>query len=539
MGGTGIIDQFLETFTRYIDSGFGLLGGEVGYLASTLAAIDVTLAGLFWAWGADEDILARLVRKTLFVGVFAFLISNWNSLARIIFESFAGLGLKASGTGLSSADFLRPGKIAQVGLDAGRPLLESIWSMMGYVGIVENFAQIAILLFAWIVVLLAFFILAIQLFITLIEFKLTTLAGFVLIPFGLFGKTAFAAERVLGNVISSGIKVLVLAVIVGIGSTLFAQFTAGFGGNQPTIDQAMALVLGALSLLGLGIFGPGIANGIVSGGPQLGAGAAVGTGLAAGGAVVAGAGLAAGGVGLAGGALLGGARGAATVASGTASAYRAGGLSGVASAGGSAIVSPLRRMAARVRRWFTAGGGASGLGASHEARADASTRVCPLPPMPSAAVMVPVADPRSICPREGTDVQTTIRALWPYAGSRDALPEGSAGLGRAHWLGSCPGQELAADGVRIPVACRAGLPRLSFGSLPKARSHPGSWRWIISVRPRRSRQRVPSISRPIRKSRFISRASLKMCEACRPTPSCCGRIGSVPTTSRPIEAQRR
>ena len=48
--------------------------------------------------------------------------------------------------------------------------------------------------------------------------------------------------------------------------------------------------------------------------------------------------------------LSGGARGAATVASGTASAYRAGGLGGVASAGGSAIVSPLRRMAARVRQ---------------------------------------------------------------------------------------------------------------------------------------------------------------------------------------------
>ena len=246
MGGTGIIDQFLATFTQYIDSGFGLLGGEVGYLATTLAAIDVTLAGLFWAWGADEDILIRLVKKTLFVGVFAFLIGNWNSLARIIFESFAGLGLKASGTGLSSADFLRPGKIAQVGLDAGRPILDSISGLMGYVSFFENFIQIAVLLFAWIVVLLAFFILAIQLFITLIEFKLTTLAGFVLIPFGLFGKTAFAAERVLGNVISSGVKVLVLAVIVGIGSTLFSQFTAGFGGNQPTIDNAMALVLGAL-----------------------------------------------------------------------------------------------------------------------------------------------------------------------------------------------------------------------------------------------------------------------------------------------------
>ena len=71
MGSTGIIDQFLETFTRYIDSGFGLVGNEVGYLASTLVAIDITLAGLFWVWGSEEDIIARLVKKTLFVGVFA------------------------------------------------------------------------------------------------------------------------------------------------------------------------------------------------------------------------------------------------------------------------------------------------------------------------------------------------------------------------------------------------------------------------------------------------------------------------------------
>ncbi|HAP49563.1 MAG TPA: P-type conjugative transfer protein TrbL, partial [Afipia sp.] len=316
MGGTGIIDQFLETFTRYIDSGFGLVGGEVGYLASTLVVIDITLAGLFWAWGSDDEIIARLIKKILFVGVFAFLIGNWNSLARIVFESFAGLGLKASGTGLSSADFLRPGRIAQVGLDAGRPILESISGLMGYVSFFENFVQIVVLLFAWIVVLLTFFILAIQLFITLIEFKLTTLAGFVLIPFGLFGKTAFAAERVLGNVISSGVKILVLAVIVGVGSTLFSQFTAGFGGNQPTIESAMALVLAALSLLGLGIFGPGIANGIVSGGPQLGAGAAVGTTMAAGGVVAAGAALAAGGAALAGSMVGGVARGGSALVGG-------------------------------------------------------------------------------------------------------------------------------------------------------------------------------------------------------------------------------
>jgi type IV secretion system protein TrbL len=298
MGGTGVIDRFLEVFTRYIDSGFGLLGGEVAFLATTLIAIDVTLAALFWAWGADSDILARLVKKTIFVGAFAYIIGNWNSLARIVFESFAGLGLQASGTGFSTADLMRPGRVAQVGLDAGRPILESISGLMGYVSFFENFIQIAVLFFAWIMVLLAFFLLAVQLFITLIEFKLTTLAGFVLIPFGLFGKTAFLAERVLGNVVASGVKILVLAVIIGIGSTLFAEFTAGFGGAQPNVEDAMAIVLAALALLGLGIFGPGIANGLISGGPQLGAGAAVGTSLAAGGVAAVGI----GGTGIAAGA---------------------------------------------------------------------------------------------------------------------------------------------------------------------------------------------------------------------------------------------
>lgn len=362
MGGTGVIDHFLEVFTRYIDGGFGLLGGEVGFIATTLIVIDLTLAALFWSWGADDNIIARLVKKTLFVGIFAYLISNWNNLARIIFESFAGLGLKASGTGFAVSDLMRPGKVAQTGLDAGRPLLDSISNLMGYWSFFENFIQIACMFFAWALVLLAFFVLAIQLFVTLIEFKLTTLAGFVLIPFGLFGKSAFMAERVLGNVISSGIKVLVLAVIIGIGSTLFSEFTAGFGGATPSIDDAMAIVLAALSLLGLGIFGPGIANGLVSGGPQLGAGAAIGTGLAAGGMVAAGAATAgavvSGGAGLAGGAAAA-ARGGATLAGGATSAYSLGaagqsgasavasGLGNVASTGAKAAVSPLKRAAGR------------------------------------------------------------------------------------------------------------------------------------------------------------------------------------------------
>jgi type IV secretion system protein TrbL len=289
MTDSGVIDRFFEVFSRYIDSGFGLLGGEVAFVATTLIVIDVTLAALFWAWGPSDDILARLVKKTLFVGFFAFLIGNFQRLSEIVFASFAGLGLKASGSNLSSDDFLRPGKLAQAGIDAGRPMLSAAAEMSGFPGFFENFVQIAILMAAFLIVLLAFFIMAIQLFVTLIEFKLTSLAGFVLIPFGLFGKTAFLAERVLGNVVASGVKVLVLAVIVGIGSTMFDTFVNDFAGQPPALEDVLAITLAALSLAGLAIFGPGIASGLISGAPQLSAGAAIGTGLAVGGVAMAGA----------------------------------------------------------------------------------------------------------------------------------------------------------------------------------------------------------------------------------------------------------
>jgi type IV secretion system protein TrbL len=280
MQNTGVIDRFLDIFARYIDSGFGLIAGDVGFLASSLIVIDVTLALLFWTWGESDDILARLVKKTLQVGFFAFLISNWNALAKIIYLSFSGLGLRAAGGG-SADDLLHPGRIASIGLDAGRPLLDQASELAGPVGLFTNFAEIAVLLLAWAIVLLAFFIIAIQLFVTLIEFKLVTLAGFVLVPFGLFGRTAFLAERVLGNVMATGIKVLVLAIIIGIGSTIFDEFVADYGSDPATLEQVGAIALASLTLLGLSIFGPGIASGLVSGGPQLGAGAAVGTGLVA------------------------------------------------------------------------------------------------------------------------------------------------------------------------------------------------------------------------------------------------------------------
>lgn len=294
MNNLNVIDQFMQTFITYIDSGFGLLAGDVASLSSILIGIDITLAALFWAMDGEAHILARLIKKVLYVGAFAYIITNFHMLAGLIYDSFSHLGLAATGSNMSAGDLLRPGKLAGTGFTAAYPLLQQAGKLLGFTTVFTHLVTILVLVGAWFIVVLAFFILAVQLFITILEFKLTTLAGFILVPFALWGKTAFLAERVLGNVISSGIKVMVLAVIVGIGTTFFSQFTAAITSPQPNLQEAMTLVLASLSLFGLGIFGPGIATGLVSGAPQLGAGAAVGTtgalvgGTALGGAVAAG-----------------------------------------------------------------------------------------------------------------------------------------------------------------------------------------------------------------------------------------------------------
>ncbi|HFQ6068892.1 TPA: P-type conjugative transfer protein TrbL [Pseudomonas aeruginosa] len=381
MNDVTVIDRFLDTFSRYIDSGFGLLQGEVAYLTATLIAIDMTIAGLYWslghATGQGEDVMAKLIRKVLYVGAFAYIIGNFNWLAGIVFRSFAGLGLAATGE-LSMETFLQPGRLAKTGIDAGAPILEQIGELTGFPEVFVNLDPIVILFLAYLVVIVCFFVLAVQLFITLIEFKLTTLAGFVLVPFALWNKTAFLAEKVLGNVVSSGVKVLVLAVIVGIGTGLFAEFQVH--PDEPSIDHALVVMLASLALLALGIFGPGIAAGLISGGPQLGAGAMAGAALGAAGTAVA-LGAAATGVGAA---VAAGARMAPAAAriagsgvraaTSTASSARAvfqlgssaagGGLKGAAAGFGSAAKAGMRSLKSRAASAFQAEGASatSGVG---------------------------------------------------------------------------------------------------------------------------------------------------------------------------------
>lgn len=401
MNDLSVIDRFMAEFIRYIDSGFGLLGPDVGFLTTVLIGIDITLAGLFWAMGGEDDIIGRFLKKILYVGVFALILNSFPTLADIVFRSFVQAGLTAGGGTLSADDLLKPGRLAGTGFTAAWPLLEQASQMLGFTTFFDNFVTITVLLVAWAIVIVAFFVLSVQMFVCVIEFKLTSLAGFILVPFALWGRTSFLAERVLGNVISSGIKVMVLAVIVGIGSNFFAEFTSALQGQEPDIGEAMSLVLASLALLGLGILGPGIASGLVAGAPQLGAGSAVATtALAAGGfAIAGGAGVAAAG-GLAG-AGLGAVRAGTSMGSAASTAYKL----GQESSGSSSVAAGLGGIATSARGAATHRlGNAFGL---RQAAADGRRAAWNAGNAPPGGRSPPVSSPPDAMPGWARNLQAT------------------------------------------------------------------------------------------------------------------------------------
>lgn len=355
MNDVNIIDRFLQVFSQYIDSGFGLISGDVGYLVGVLVGIDGTLAGLAWALGEDE-MLTQLAKKVLYVGLFAFLLNNWHALSEVVFNSFAQIGLKAAGSQISYGQLLQPGQLAHVGLSAANVLLAQIGRLSGFTKIFGNFGEILVLIVAWAVTLFSFFILAIMLFLAVIEFKLTTLKGFILVPFALWKGTAFIAEPVLGQVVTSGVRILVFAVVTGIGTQLFSQILPVDPNTELSLNTALTLLLGSMTIGGLAISAPRIASGIVSGAPQLGLGAAVAPAAAVAGTVA----LGGAGIALAGRVGTAGVREAASLAGGTRAAYSLGnmasggsglrgilgGLAGVGRAGANATVNRLRDAAA-------------------------------------------------------------------------------------------------------------------------------------------------------------------------------------------------
>lgn len=285
-----VIDRFLAAYLNAIDSGFGLIRPDVMNVFSLLITISIGITAVFWALDENNNVAAALFRKTLLIGFFAWLVSDWSGLSKTIVLGFAQLGLKAGGSGVNVNTFISsPSDLIYMGMKLVTGMADQLKELSGPVGFFENFAIILVIGVAMIGVIIAFVILAVQVFVSIIEFRLVTLAAFILIPFGIMKQTSFLSDRALGYVASSGLKVLTIALIVSVGSKTFETLTLG---PVPSIEAAISILIASVVLVMLALTVPSIAAALITGGPQIGAGAALagaaGVAAGAGGAYLAG-----------------------------------------------------------------------------------------------------------------------------------------------------------------------------------------------------------------------------------------------------------
>lgn len=394
--------SWLTTAAGYANRLFGLLALiEFAWTAAILVLEKTDIQG--WT--------AALIRKMMFIGAFFALLNFGADWIPRIINSFQIIGQTASG--LPS---LAPTDVLVRGLNITGTLLGGAASS-GWMG---NFGAALSLVFAALLAFLAFLGLTVQLVVTLVESYLVVGAGFIFLGFGGSRWTAPYVERYIALAVSTGVKVMVLYLLLGAGLTLtngwVAAATAVPGSAEPAVD-ALDIAASSVLLLMICWNAPKFTAGILGGTPAFTGGDAVGTvGALAQGALLAGTAVA-GGVAL--GAKLLAAKGA-TMAVGQAAGM---GAAGASSMGGGGGTSGMGGAGAG------SGGGSSpkpslgGGGASASAGSNGSTQVAP---------------PANSAPAPGGDGSAAIAVTPPSAQSNGAPAASSTSAG----LGSVPRQGI-------------------------------------------------------------------------------------------------
>ena len=273
-----VLNDVLQHALNFIDHGFGLIQGDVYWLFATLLVINLTLAGLTWAL-SDEQVLASFARRVLYIGFFAWLVMQWPTLIDTVGQGFIHLGLKAGNASLTEQQFYNPGKVVATGWTGTWNMLMAASNLTGVRATFVNLPHIVVLELAAIVYFVAFALLAFQIFLALVQFKAGALASFVLLPMALVSKTAFLAERPIGWLIASGMRLMTLALVLGLGLNL-VQSVASVPATALTIRQSVASALGAVALFLLARMATSMSQDLVSGSPSLGIDGTPGVGAA-------------------------------------------------------------------------------------------------------------------------------------------------------------------------------------------------------------------------------------------------------------------
>ena len=301
------------------------------------------LATLDFAWGAPQllresdfmGLFLSLIKKLLVISFFYAVLINGQVWIPAIVNSFAQLGANAAGIPMAQS----PSDIMAQGIQIVSNLFTQV---SGTALFTQPGGAITTILMACIV-LVSYVIITLHYVVTKLEAIIVMSAGYIFLGFGGSRWTAPYFERYISFCVSTGVRLMLIYLMLGVFQTVSANWVATMNGYTPTqpisqiLPTLMSMLLFAFASwmipkmagsLAAGTLGTGAAD-LVGMGAEIGKGAALAAATVAAAVATGGAGAAAGGAlaatETAGAMEAGGAATtAATAAAGTADAAEAG-----------------------------------------------------------------------------------------------------------------------------------------------------------------------------------------------------------------------
>ncbi len=218
-----------------------------------LATIEIGIAAVWLALQAAslESWFAELVRRIMFVGFFAFVLTSGPAFAKSVVDSLFEIG---AGGGTAS-----PADVFNAGLAVATKMSEKV-----QFGLFEDNALAISAAFAMVVTVIAFSLVAAIFVSVMVEMYLGLLAGMIMLGLGGSSFTKDFAIRYLVYAFSVGMKLMALVMISRIGSEVLIGLA-----DQPDIGEqfqtALAIAGIAVVVFIIAMYVPNIIQGVVQG----------------------------------------------------------------------------------------------------------------------------------------------------------------------------------------------------------------------------------------------------------------------------------
>jgi len=219
-----------------------------------LAGIEIAIAAVWLAINAAslDSWFAELVRRIMFIGLFAFILEQGPSFAKAIVDSLFQIG--ANGGSASPANIF----------DAGIRVASKM-SEQAKFGLFEDNALAIAAVFAMVVVVVCFSLVAAIFVAVLVEMYVGLLAGMVMLGLGGSSFTKDFAVRYLIYAFSVGMKLMALVMIARIGSEVLIGLAETPTATSDQFVTTLAIAGISVVVFIIAMYVPAILQGVVQG----------------------------------------------------------------------------------------------------------------------------------------------------------------------------------------------------------------------------------------------------------------------------------